>query len=170
MPYGHNYPYNTEVQLLDHLHMISVNKKNLKIIKKPKKKAKSYVRHLFFILRKKNNPSKRSFQYCFPKSWAREKRFCDILTLHYWRWKGLLLKSKHKNHFPPQPVSYSFQCPFELSAFFTGWTWVGYSCAFVYTYSCWTYSKRKCTVRWEKTKPNQNTEKTTPDHQLLELP
>lgn len=62
MPYGHNYPYNTEVQLLDHPQIIPVNKKNLKIIIKPKKKAKSYVKHVFFILRKENNPSKRSFQ------------------------------------------------------------------------------------------------------------
>lgn len=161
--------------------MISVNKKNLKIILiKPKKKAKSYVRHLFFSLRRENNPSKRSFQYCFPKSW--EKGFYDYryittegeivinvvyFSLPFWQ-KAFCLNQNTKN-FPPQPVSYSFQCPFQLSAFFTGWTWVGYTCAFVYTYSCWTYSKRKCTVRWEKKQTKQKKKKSTPDHQLLEL-
>lgn len=56
----------------------------------------------------------------------REKGFCDyayitieeeivinvLCTLAF-----LLLKTKHKKYFPPQPLSYSFQCPFEMSAF-----------------------------------------------------
>lgn len=58
--------------IYDNLHVISVNKKKFKIIVKTKKNAKSYVRQIFFILRKENNPSKRSFQL-LPKELSERK-------------------------------------------------------------------------------------------------